>query len=112
MTTETLPLWIAAERDKAMRQVEENAGPCFKARAMRFVADYLRKHGETPGEDITDAMWAAGIQAHDRRAMGPVLMQLLRDGIIEKCGTCVRKRGHGTGGGSVYRLNEQAHAQG
>lgn len=97
-------LEIIAERDKAMAQVAENAGPCFMARALEFVVDYLKANGETPGEDITDACWDAGIEAHDKRAMGPVFKALIKDELIEKCGDCLRKKGHATTGGSIYRL--------
>ncbi len=95
--------WMA-ERDRALKQVQANAGREFTAKALRFVSDHLRKHGETSGEDLTDACIAAGIKPHDLRAFGPVLMTLIRDGIIEKCGTVKRRRGHGTSGGSVYRI--------
>jgi hypothetical protein len=87
-----------------MSRVERNAGENFKSSARSFVVAYLSQHGEKSGEEISDAVWSAGIEAHDRRAMGPVLMALMRDGLIEKCGTCTRKRGHGTSGGNVWRL--------
>jgi hypothetical protein len=95
---------MIAARDAALKQVAANAGENFRCRALRFVVAYLREHGERSGEEVTDAVWNAGIEAHDRRAMGPVFVALLRDGLIERCGTCIRKRGHGTAGGSVYRL--------
>ncbi len=99
-------LEIIAERDKAMAQVAQNAGPCFMARALKFVVSYLREHGEASGEKITDACWDAGIEAHDRRAIGPVLMRLSKDKLIEKAGTCIRKRGHGCSGGNLWRLKK------
>lgn len=105
MATPTLFDW-KAERDSAMAQVERNAGPCFIASAMRQAVAFLRTVESASGEEITDAIYAAGITAHDRRAMGPVLKNLARDGLIERVGYCIRKRGHGTGGGLIWRLKK------
>lgn len=103
---DSLPLFVSAARDRALAQVEANAGSAFKCAALRAVVEYLRTHGESSGEAITDALWSAGIQAHDRRAMGPVFVCLLKDGLIERCGEAVRLRGHRSRGGSVYRMTK------
>jgi hypothetical protein len=89
-----------------MKQVADNAGKPFASAALVFIRDYLRKHGETSGEDLTTACCEAGIKPHDLRAFGSVFMALKKDGIIEVCGTCIRKRGHGTSGGSIYRITK------
>lgn len=105
MTATTLPLMHWAEQQRvAMAQVQANAGPCFTARALRYVPEYLRKHGEASGEEISAACVEAGIKPHDLRAFGPVMKTLLKDQLIQRVGFCIRKRGHGTSGGSVYRL--------
>jgi hypothetical protein len=105
--TADLPLFVRIERDAALAQVEANAGPCFKARALRFVVEYLREHGERSGEEITDAAKAAGITPENTdRAFGPVYASLLKDGLIQRVGFCLRKKGHGCSGGSVYRLSK------
>ena len=103
MTQLSLEAAISA-RDEAMETIEKNAGELFRERAKAFVLNYLREHGEKPGEDITDACVKAGIVPHDDRAFGPVYMALARKGLIEKCGLVVRRRGHGTTGGNVWRL--------
>lgn len=90
-------------RDRAMAQVAANAGEPFADRAYAFTLDYL-KGGPATGEQITDAAIEAGIEPHDQRAFGPVLMRLSRDRLIEKCGTAVRRKGHGSGGAWVWRL--------
>lgn len=93
-----------AERDAALARVSEGAGN-FIAEAMVFVRNYLRANGEASGETITDACKEAGIKPpRDDRAFGPVFMNLIRDQIIEKCGECKRTKGHGTSGGSIYRI--------
>lgn len=89
-----------------MARVEENAGEPFAVRARQFVINYLRRHGASPGEDITDACKQEGIRPHDDRAFGPVYNKLSRDGIIEKCGEAKRRKGHGTTGGNVWKLIE------
>lgn len=103
MTQLTIDQALTA-RDEAMASVAKNAGALFRESARTFVLDYLREHGATPGEVLTDACESAGIVAHDSRAFGPVYMSLSRQGLIEKCGTVARTRGHGTAGGNVWRL--------
>lgn len=94
-------------RDDAMDRVEKKAGLQFRIDAGAFVLRYLRLHGESSGEDITDACKEAGIVPHNDRAFGPVYMALSRQGIIEKCGTAARRKGHGTSGATIWRLFEQ-----
>ena len=92
-------------RDEAMAQVERNAGEEFRSKAKSFVLTYLAEHGESSGEDVTDACIAAGIEPHDTRAFGPVCFALSRAGQIEKAGFCQRRKGHATAGGIVWRLS-------
>lgn len=94
-------------RDEAMQRVEENAeviSPDFSENAQRFILEYLLQHGESSGETLTNACLKAGIKPHDDRAFGPVYMKLSRAGRIEKAGMCVRKKGHGTAGGNIWKL--------
>lgn len=100
-------LWDALEqRDEAIASVSENAGRAFMDQAAAFVIRHLSR-GPAPGEDITDACKAAGIKPHDDRAFGAVYLRLQRAGKIEKCGTVARRRGHGTSGGSIWRLTQK-----
>lgn len=87
-----------------MERVKVNAGEVFHTRACSFVVAYLRSSGPTSGELISLAAKGAGIVPHDDRAFGPVYLALVRDKLIEKCGTARRVRGHGTSGGNVWRL--------
>lgn len=97
-------LWDALEqRDAAVAQVAESAGSSFMSKAAEFVIEHLGR-GPSAGEDITDACKAAGIVPHDDRAFGAVYLKLQRAGKIEKCGMVARRRGHGTSGGSIWRL--------
>ena len=92
------------EREEAMRAIIEHAGRRFLESARGFVLEYLGKHGESSGEDITDACLAAGIRPHDERAFGPVYHTLARKGLIVKAGATIRRKGHGCSGGNIWRL--------
>ncbi len=85
-------------------QKAERLAEGFTERASAFVLGYLREHGATAGEVITDAAVLAGITAHDTRAFGPVYASLARKGLIVTVGYCMRRRGHGTSGGRVWGL--------
>ena len=102
-----------ADRDQAMASVSDNAGADFNEAACAFITAYLLSRGATAGEDLTDACKRSGIVPHDDRAFGPVYMRLSREGVIEKAGYVPRRKGHGTGGGSVWRLaNATGHGRG
>jgi len=90
--------------EAGMKTVAENAGEEFRDNAKNFVIDYLSKYGPASGETITDACKEAGIVPHSDRAFGPVIMSLQRKGLIEKCGTVARRKGHGAPGGCVWRI--------
>lgn len=94
-----------AQRERAMAQVERNAGEDFMARALEFVPKYLATHGPTSGEIITDSCKAAGIKPENTdKAFGAVYQKLSRRGVIEKAGFCQRLKGNATAGGIVWRL--------
>lgn len=99
----------AAERERnvsAVVQRAECAEPGFQARATAFVCAYLRHHSAAAGEDITDACRAAGICPPDDRAFGAVYQGLVRAGLIAKCGSAPRRKGHATSGGNVWRMKK------
>ena len=100
-------------RNEAMASVETHAGASFLEQAQQFVLDYLKMHGATSGEDITNACVASGIVPHDERAFGAVFMRLSKQGKICKVGTCQRVKGHGTSGGNIWDLaTRDAHGLG
>lgn len=105
MTT-LLDLMVTAARDAAIASVSANAeeaSPGFAERAAEFVLDRLTS-GPASGELLTDACRNAGIVPHDDRAFGGVFLRLSRRGLIVKAGTCQRRKGHGTSGGTVWAL--------
>lgn len=107
MSQPPLPFDDVDARDAAMAQVEANAeesAPGFSEQAQAFIIDFLRRHGSSTGERLTDACKAAGLVPHDDRAFGPVLMKLARAGQIRKAGFAPRRKGHGTAGGNVWEL--------
>lgn len=110
MTTEDATLFdYAQERDRVLAQVAENAGETFQSAAKDFVLRYLegRENQSAPGEEITDACKREGIvPPRDDRAFGPVYQSLAREGRIKRMGYCLRKKGHGTAGGIIWRLSD------
>lgn len=96
-----------AERNVAIETVSKNAGQRFREAAHTFIVNYLRDHGPTPGETLTDACLQSGIIPHDDRAFGAVYLVLSRSGIIRKVGLCPRRKGHATSGGNVWDLTER-----
>lgn len=101
----TIPEAVAAGQ-RAQAQVAENAGPDFATAARAFVLNYLRVMGPTSGEDLSDACLAENIVPHSTKAFGPVYAKLRRDGLIEHDSYCLRRRGHGTAGGIVWKLKD------
>lgn len=98
---------VNAIRDKAIAQVAQHAedrAPGFSERAQACILAYLEQHGPSSGEVLTLACKAAGIVAHDDRAIGGVFRGLACRGQIVKAGSCQRRRGHNTNGGTIWRL--------
>ena len=87
--------------DKAEEDLQD-----FRARAREFVLAYLRQHGATAGEVVTDMAIASGLRPHDPRAFGPVYAYLANK--KRRLIVCVdyvpRTKGHGTAGGRVWAL--------
>ena len=102
------PLQIARQQGAVMGELAadraERADPTFRERAQAHVLAYLKDHGTSSGELITDACKLAGIRPPDDRAFGPVYAGLARKGMIVSAGFCARRKGHGTAGGRLWRL--------
>ncbi len=92
---------IAAGRRKALV-----IDPLFIESACAHITDYLRRHGTSSGELLTDACKLAGIRSSDDRHFGVVFRTLLKRGVIRWAGEARRVRGHGSRGGSRYALAE------
>lgn len=88
----------------------ERDAPNFRARAEAAILARLAA-GPASGEDLTDHCAATGLQFADGRALGSIYASLRRRGLIVVVGTCARRRGHGTQGGSVYVLASTYEAQ-
>jgi hypothetical protein len=99
-----VPAPVAAARDRAVASVERNAGDDFTAAACKFVLAHLRAHGDASSEQLTDACKAAGIVPHDDRAFGAVYAKLARARAVVRVGTSIRHKGHGSIGGSLWRV--------
>ena len=89
-----------AQGDSAMACV----GLDFRSQAMAHIVSYLRKHGISSAEMLTDSCKLAGIKSGDDRHFGAVYRNLLREGVIYWAGPCRRAKGHASHGGSMYAL--------
>jgi hypothetical protein len=90
---------IALGAEKARR-----VAPAFIERACAHVLAYLREHGVSSGELLTDSCKLAGIRSTSDKHMGCVYRSLLRAGLIRWAGDARRTKGHLTRGGSLYSL--------
>jgi hypothetical protein len=61
--------------------------------AREYVLAYLREHGPTPAEQITDAARAAGAVPSEYRGFGIVFHQLFRERLIRHVDFCWRRNG-------------------
>jgi len=89
---------LAGER-KALK-----VSPAFTAAACAHMLAYLKAHGTSSGEMLTDSCKLAGIKSSDDRHFGAVFQRLIRDGAIRWAGPCRRTKGHAARGGSLYEL--------
>lgn len=103
--TATLDLFDYAQRN-AILAAHEQAQPSFVEKAREFVLAYLREHGPTSSELLTDVCLAAGIAPENTKAFGAVYASLSRRGLIVSCGLAPRIRGHGSIGAHIWTLTQ------
>lgn len=72
-----------ARRADGMQRAEEGVDEKWYRDALAFIRKYCRTHEEM----FCDDLWTAGLEVpREARALGPVIMQAVRDGIIERAG--------------------------
>lgn len=79
------------------------------AAAAQVVIDALaeaHQHGlpSVSSEDLVDRCKELGLVPRDDRCFGGVFLGLARRGEIRRVGYAVRRKGHGTGGASLWAL--------
>ena len=95
--------------ETAMIAVAENSGADFQWLAYEFCKTFARKWlskgiPRVSSEEMTLACLEAGIRPHDLRAFGAVYKRMVREGILTDKIIVQRRFGHGTSGGSLYRV--------
>jgi len=90
------------------QQRAERKEPGFSERAAKHILFSLGHLREASGEALTDLCKRDGITPPDDRAFGSVYAQLVRKGLIRCVGFVSRAKGHGTAGGRVWRLADNA----
>lgn len=85
----------------------------FASKVTRFVLGHLVEFGPTSGEDVVDAMQAAGLNpAHgDGRAYGPAIQGMSSRGMIEAYGDGSRRKGNGTRGATIWRITTKGRTE-
>ena len=68
----------------------------------KFMLSWIRRHQRVSGEDLTTAAAKHGYDPGERRAYGPVIAALVREGLIRCDGYVPRRFGHGCAGGRVW----------
>lgn len=95
----------AAERGMALAiDKAQRTDPTFSERASAAILAHLRVVGECSGEELTDIARSHGAVPPDDRAFGSVFKSLSRKGLIRHAGFCLRRKGHATAGGRVWRI--------
>lgn len=107
---------LTAARKRGDRAIAAGAAkaksidPTFIARACEHVLAYLRAHGTSSGELLTDSCKLAGIVSSDDRHFGAVFRALLGKRLVLMAGYVPRRKGHGAAGGKTYALSEATGA--
>lgn len=72
-----------ARRSEGMRSAEDNVDEQWYRGAVAFIT----KHARGSEEIFCDDLWKAGLEIpREARALGPVIMQCVRDGVLERSG--------------------------
>ena len=100
---------VTSEGDLGMRRAERRAeretAPGFSDRLAAYFYAVLLSRGPQTGEQLTDAACEAGLVPGDARCCGRAFQVLLTIGAEIVPGVVVpRRRGHGTAGGRLYRV--------
>jgi hypothetical protein len=97
-----------AAGQRGMTVASENAGADFRDQARGWILSYLRTHGDSSAEDITDNASECGLvpPSGEARAWGAPFNALARQGRIEAAGTARRRKGHGVRGATVWRIKQ------
>ena len=81
------PVTAESERDRALDQVEQNASEAWKAQAYAAIC----ARAAQPGPFTSSDLWAAGLpRARESRALGPMFLKAMREGVIKPTGHFVK----------------------
>ena len=72
-----------AKRDGGMENVTRGTDEAWARATAIFIRDYCRRHEKM----FCDDLWAAGLPVpREARALGPIIMNAVRDGVIRRSG--------------------------
>ena len=85
-----------AERDAALRAVDDNAEVRWKLEAERIVIDLAQTGRHFTSDDVMDRIERLPVTTHDTRALGPVILKALKREWIHRTGYVPSRRRHST----------------
>ena len=116
---ETLPLFAQAKAaavghaaGEACTSKAERVAEFDADRARAAILEVLADGVARSGEQLVDHCQRLGLVPHDARAFGPVLGTLARRGLIEAVGFAARRKGHGTAGARIWKINRKESTDG
>lgn len=80
------------ERDEAIERVDEHADDEWKEVALDCVRQLCRQHALFTSDEVLELLETKPVTTHDTRALGPVMLKAVRDGLIEKSGRLLPSR--------------------
>lgn len=78
-------------KQEAMQQVYDNANEEWKTRAYLAVMRVAAKQVELTTDDVWE-MIPSGVETHERRALGPIMVLAAKNGLIEKTGQWIETK--------------------
>ena len=76
----------------------------FVALAKDFIVRHLERVDKASGETIVSTAKTSGLVPENDKSFGPAFRSLSVKGVIQKCGTCRRQKGHRSSGGHIWKL--------
>jgi hypothetical protein len=86
------------ERDEAVTRIADKAAPAWRAYMIKTVTAIGKRRGTFTTDDVWDVVDADpnAPMVHDRRALGPLMLGLSREGVVERIGYVQSRRRHAT----------------
>lgn len=78
-------------KQEAMQRVFDHADQQWKLEAYATIVRIAKRQTELTTDDVWEAI-PSGVETHERRALGPIMVLAAKNGIIEKTGQWVETK--------------------